>query len=285
MKSEMNYSIVIPVYNEENSILNVIDSIKNYDSACDLVIVDDGSTDKTVDLLADIDWINLVRHKRNLGYGAALKSGINHAKNEIVVTMDADGEHQIEDMKNLLGSIEDYDMVIGARIGPNSKIPFQRLPAKWILNKIANYLTGFKIPDLNSGFRVVRKKHVKKYESLLPSGFSFSTTITMAMLMDEYQVKYLPINYKKRKGPSKIHPIKDTINILNTILRIIVYFDPMKIFTPLSLIFLLSGFCFLSYDIYQFNITQSSLFFLFYGLLILSIGVLADLINKKSTLD
>ena len=279
----MNYSIVIPVFNEQNSILNVIDSIKTYDPSCDLIIVDDGSTDKTVNVLLNIGGINLVRHKRNLGYGSALKSGINQAKNEIVVTMDADGEHKIGDLKNLLHSIENNDMVVGARIGPNAKIPFQRLPAKWVLNKIANYLTGFKIPDLNSGFRVFRRKHIKKYESLLPNGFSFSTTITMAMLMDQYRVEYVPINYRKRKGPSKIKPIKDTINILNTILRIIVYFDPMKIFTPLSLIFLSLGFCFLCYDIYQFNITQSSLFFLFYGLIILSIGVLADLVNKRNS--
>jgi len=129
-------------------------------------------------------------------------------------------------------------MVVGARINSKSQIPLSRRPTKWVLNQLANYLTKTKIPDLNSGLRIIQRNALNRFMHLLPDGFSFTTTITLAFLTNGYKVKYLPINYYKRKGKSKIRPIRDTLNFLQLIIKTVLYFNPLKIFIPLSFIIL-----------------------------------------------
>ena len=174
-----------------------------------------------------------------------------------------------------------YDMVVGARVAGNVKIPLIRKPAKLFINKLANYLAEKKIPDLNSGMRIIKKEIIQQFVKILPNGFSFTVTITLAMLTNDYQIKYIPINYNERKGKSKIRPIHDTLNFIQLIIRTVMYFNPLKIFVPLSFFFVIPGIGFLIRDILALNLAQSSILLIVTGALILSIGMLADLIHKK----
>jgi len=235
-------SIIIPVYNEEDSIEKVITDLKIYlNQECEIIAVNDGSNDRSQELLKKIDNIKVVHHLKNCGYGAALKSGIREAQGEYILIIDADGSYPTESIAELINQKEHYQMVVGARIKPQKQIPTLRKPAKWLLNQLANYLTRTKIPDLNSGLRIIKKDILSRFIGLLPDGFSFTTTITLALLTNGYQVKYIPIDYYKRKGKSKIRPIRDTLNFLQLIIRTVLYFSPLKIFIPLSLLILITA--------------------------------------------
>jgi glycosyltransferase involved in cell wall biosynthesis len=282
-------SIIIPAYNEEDSIEQVIDQIEGVmrqkggeSYPFEIIIVDDGSTDQT-GIHARTKNITLVTHPSNQGYGAALKSGIAASRYETIVITDADGTYPNEEIPNLVAELRDCSMVVGARIGKDVHIPLIRKPAKWFLNQLANYLSGYKIPDLNSGLRVFQKQHAQKYLNILPDGFSFTTTITLAMHCDRYQVKYRPINYAKRVGQSKIHPIKDTANFVQLIIRTVIYFRPLKVFLPLSisLMLLAALIALLQAILYRDISTTASMLFLT-GLQIGSIGALADLVVRRT---
>ena len=173
-------------------------------------------------------------------------------------------------------------MVVAARTLGKVKIPLARRPAKMVLNLLANYLTGRRIPDLNSGLRLFRREHALKYFHLISDGFSFTTTLTLAMLVNDYTVIFEPIEYAARAGRSKIRPLRDTFNFLILILRTIAFFHPLKIFIPLSLaVFLLAGAC-LAYQISTGNVGDLSVILLLSSLQIFLIGILADLISRKS---
>ena len=152
---------------------------------------------------------------------------------------DADGTYPVEEIPSLLKWTDRYDMVVGARTGEIVKIPFLRRPAKWFLRKLASYLAKTKIPDLNSGLRVFKKDIALKYWKLFPDGFSFTSTITMACLTNNYDVKYIPINYYKREGKSTIHPIRDFIGFNNLLLRLVIHFSPLRVFIPFALLLFL----------------------------------------------
>lgn len=235
--NKIKTSIIVPAFNEEKVIEEVIISLKKYLSeACEIIVVNDGSTDKTRELLEKIADIEIIHHSKNRGYGAALKSGIKKSQGEYILIIDADGSYPPESISELINQKDYYDMVVGARTNPQRQIPTLRKPAKWMLNQLANYLTRTKIPDLNSGLRIIKKDVLTGFLHLLPDGFSFTTTITLALLTNGYQVKYISINYYKRKGESKIKPIKDTLNFIKLIFKTILYFDPLKVFIPVSLI-------------------------------------------------
>ena len=228
--------------------------------------------------------IVLIQHPFNRGYGAALKTGIRHAKYNTLIISDADGTYPVQDIPRLLAQLSKSDMVVGARGNNNSNIPLTRRPAKWMLNKLANYLTGIKIPDLNSGLRAMKKDVVVKFFHLLPDGFSFTTTITLAMLTNDYAVEFIPIEYKMRSGRSKIRPIRDTLNFLQLIIRTVLYFDPLKIFLPMSAFFFIASIVVLVLS-YLFtpkimDITTVILFIS--SVQILAIGMIADLIDKRN---
>lgn len=279
-------SIIVPAYNEEKSIrstlLQILKTMEESKIPFELIAVDDGSEDGTSEEIK-VKGVNTIRHSINKGYGAAIKTGIRFAKGNLVVITDADGTYPNDRIPELVKIYvnKKCDMVVGARVGSNVKIPTTRRPAKWVLNKLANYLTGVKIPDLNSGLRVMNKKILLDHIKLFPNGFSFTTTLTLIMLTSGYFVEYVPINYNKRKGKSKIKPVPDTLNFIQLLIQAIMYFNPLKIFFPLSLFFFVLGIAFLIRDIIAFNIAQTSVLFIISGGIIISIGLLADLIIKK----
>jgi len=279
-------SVVVPVYNEVNAVLpeigNILKVLKKMDCPTELIIVDDGSSDGTAELLKKAkEPFILVASEANCGYGASLKKGIRQAKYPLVAITDADGTYPNEEIPAMLEKMADADMVVGARIGDKVHIPLIRRPAKWVLNKLANYLSNAEIPDLNSGLRIFRKHIAERYFHILPSRFSFTTTITLAMFADGYRVCYHSIDYHKREGSSKIKP-SDAVGFFILILRTITYFSPLRTFVPLFLLLASLGGMKLTYDIFVLqNVTDTTTFILLSALQVILIGVVADLIVRR----
>ena len=207
MMSKLDVTIIIPAHNEEEGIADVINGVKQLNKGYEIIVVDDGSTDNTYKLATDTG-VKVIRHPYNKGYGAALKTGIRNAEADIVLFMDADRQHQPSDIKKLIQYIGEYDMVVGART-KKSKISLLRRPGKKVLSITANYLAGMKIPDLNSGFLALKKSVALEFLHILPNTFSFSTTITLALITSGYSVKYVPIEAPERVGTSKIKPFRE----------------------------------------------------------------------------
>lgn len=278
-------SLIIPVYNEEKGVEKVLDDLKILGSSYEIIVVDDGSEDRTSEILGNYPDITLLKHDHNAGYGSALKTGIKYATSDLIVITDADSTYPNEVIPQLVEITRDgnLDMVVGARIGQTVKIPVIRRPAKWCINKLANYLCGTKIPDLNSGLRVMKKEILEKYNRFLPDGFSFTTTITLAMITNGHSVKYIPIDYLKRKGKSKIRPIKDTLNFIQLIVRTAMYFNPLKVFIPLSLLLMAFAFTTLIGSWLVLGKVMDVTFgiIMMTSFLVLAIGMLADLIDKR----
>lgn len=278
-------SVVIPAYNEEYGLAEVVRglraSMEDSGRPFEIIVVDDGSSDGTSAVARGLG-VTVVSHERNRGYGAALKTGIRSARGEHVLICDGDGTYPPESIPGLLHRMDGHDMVVAARTGELVSIPFFRRIAKGILRRLAIYLSDAHIPDLNSGLRIFRKDAAMGYFGILPSGFSFTTTITLAMLCNEGSVAYVPINYSKRTGRSKIRPLRDTVNFLILILRTILYFNPLKIFVPVSLVIGLLFGASLAYDVFVLrDLTEKTLILLFGGMQLLAIGVIADLIAKR----
>jgi len=279
-------SVVVPAYNEEHSIKNVLEKIlavlEEEKRPNEVIVVDDGSCDETVGQISKLlPRVQLLRHEKNRGYGASLKTAIRQTRYPVVVMTDADGTYPFEELPRLLDCLADADMVVGARTGGKVAIPFVRRPAKWLLSVLANRLSGVTIPDLNSGFRVFLKEVITHYFHILPNRFSFTTTLTLAMLADGYRVRYVPIDYHKREGQSKIKPF-DAIGFFILILRTITYFNPLRIFAPIFLLLLLLAIGKSAYDIFWLgNITDTSTLLWLMSLQVLLIGLVADLVVKR----
>ena len=277
-------SVVVPVFNEEGAVASTMKQLKEvmdksgYDY--EIIAVNDGSKDKSLEILKNIKGINVISHPYNLGYSASLKDGIKHAKGNYILITDADGTYPIREIPNLLKHIDKYDMVVGNR--KNENIPLLRRPAKFIIAKLGNFVSGKKIPDINCGLRIFRKDIALRFWNLFPSGFSFTITITLACLTNEYTVKYVPISYFKRKGKSTIHPIKDFINFINLIARIATYFNPFKVFFSVSILLFIMGFLIFFYTFYRGRIADITVIvILLSSLQIFLIGLVADLIVKN----
>ncbi len=281
-------SVIIPAYNEAGGITEVVERLMPVLSALDrdteLIVVDDGSADDTA-ALAEKAGARVVRHAQNRGYGATLKSGIAQAKSDLVAILDADCTYPPEALPELVDAIEGNDMVVGARKKGKVHIPLIRRPAKAVLRWLASYLSGYPIPDLNSGFRIMRRPVVNRFLNLLPSGFSFTTTITLAMLVSGFGVKYVDIEYHARAGRSHIRPIRDTLGFLSLILRTVMYFNPLRIFMPLALTFLAAGAAvfLLTWHYLDRPLDTTSLLLLVTGVQLGGLGLLADLIAKRSS--
>lgn len=269
-------SIVIPAYNEEASIGEVIRGLRAHNSEWQIIVVDDGSQDKTSDM-ARKEQAVVLRHPYNIGYGAALKSGIRAAKHNTIVIMDSDGQHRdFIDIDRLLENIDSYDMLVGAR-SSESHQPFFRRPGKWLLGKIANYLTRTKIPDLNSGFRAFKKAIVVSYLPLLSNQFSFTTTLTLMMLSEGNTVKYIPIKTYKRSGKSSVRFFKDGLGTILLMLRIIMLFNPLRVFIPFSIILFVAGLIRLFTGIFAGkDYTITSILGILSGVIVFFIGLLTD---------
>lgn len=239
-KKSKSCGIVVPVYNEESVIEDTLSRLRKVtatipDWTFELICVDDGSSDKSGHVLANIPDITFLSHEANRGYGAALRTGLNNCDHEWVFIVDADATYPIEDLPVLIKEITGrVAMVVGARRGQGITLsPFRRL-ARWILRKMTHILTGTMVPDLNSGMRIFKHRLYREFKTLLPLGFSFTTTLTMAALYSNYKIIYVPINYAQRVGKSNIKPVKDFFGFVMLILRIATYFEPMRFFLPLA---------------------------------------------------
>lgn len=276
-----NISIIIPAYNEEKMIKEIVEGLKKELNKLNLdyeiIVVNDSSTDKTKEILGKIKDIKLLNHPYNKGYGASLKTGIEKAKFDLLLFFDADGQHPTKEISNLLKDINNFDMISGARTKKGYKGPYLRKPGKKILHMIANYLTNKKIPDLNCGFRVIKKQELLRFLHIMPNGFSFSTTTTLAFIKEGLNVKFVPIELNKRTGKSTVHP-KDALRMLLLIIRIIMLFSPLKVFLPVSLVIFAGALISGLYDIFlrPLNITDATILLFISSLLIFFFGLLAD---------
>lgn len=282
-------SVVIPAFNEETGITSVLTELASVlnDSSlpCEIIVVDDGSSDDTAKVAGQLPGIRVLRHQGNRGYGAALKTGIRHASYELICIIDADGTYPPDRIPTMMDRLiaYGYDMVVGARTGKSISMPLLRRPAKWALGKLANLVVGEQISDINSGLRVFRRSTALRFFSLLPNGFSFTITITLAMLTNGYLVDYLPIDYHARVGKSKIRPIQATLNFTQLILRISLYFAPLKIFLPLSGLFLLLAIAWGLFSAFVLGklADVSTLVIVMTAVQIAVVGLLAELINRR----
>jgi glycosyltransferase involved in cell wall biosynthesis len=281
---EQAVSVIIPAFDEETGVAAVVAEVQELllglNGPTEVVVVDDGSRDATAQVATQAG-ARVIRHRSNRGYGAALKTGIAAARHDTMAIIDADGTYPAEAIPRLLAGLENADMVVGARIGKNVKVPLVRRPAKWALNHLANYVSTARIPDLNSGLRAFRRDVVLQYFPILPDQFSWTTTITLAMHCDKYAVSYLPIDYRERRGRSKIVPW-DAGSFAIQILRTAMLFRPLRVFLPLVLICLAFGFTKMAIDLTRDpNISASALLALMSALLILLIGMLGDAIATR----
>ncbi len=277
-------SIVVPAFNEEKGIGPVLGELARMMRATgwehEIIVVDDGSLDRTA-AVARESGARVLAHGSNRGYGAALKSGIRAARAPWILITDADGTYPASAIPAILDALPGNDMVVGARVGENVQGPLLRRPARFILRKLAAYLSETDIPDLNSGLRVFRRERALQFFPILPSGFSFTTSITLALLCNDGRVAYLPIDYARRTGRSKIRPVRDMVNFLLLIHRVVLYFNPLKIFVPVSLMILAGFAASMLYDLLVLsNLTEKTLILLFAGVQILAVGLLADMISK-----
>jgi glycosyltransferase involved in cell wall biosynthesis len=292
------FSIVIPAYNEEAMIARQIESIRAvltpqmYDF--EILVVDDGSTDNTAKNVISTG-VRLLQHPENRGYGASLKSGILAAANDVIVIIDADGTYPVDKIPTLVEKLETTDMVVGARVGDNVHIPLIRQPAKLVLRLLAMQIAEQSIPDLNSGLRAFRRECAIQYYSILSNRFSFTTTITLSYIADNYCVEYIPIDYYPRVGKSKIVP-RHFMDFLILIVRMSMMFNPLKVFIPLAVTMGLLGVLKTIYDIVavflrnpgggwelllQPALSTSAVLLLFIGLQLMMIGMMADGVVRR----
>jgi glycosyltransferase involved in cell wall biosynthesis len=271
--------VIIPAHNEEQGLGAVLASLKEKapKAVTEIIVVDDGSTDRTAEI-AEEAGVRLIRHVSNRGYGAALKTGIFAATTEYVLTMDADGQHRIEDVIKLCAGLEgaaEPECIIGHRTRLLHS-PLWRMPGKWFLKRLAQILTRRKIPDLNCGLRLVRRDIALRYVRLCPSGFSFSTTITMALLARGYSVEFVPIEVEPRSGKSTVSVATGFDTIL-LVIRLATLFNPLRVFLPLSALFMLAGLAWgIPHMIARHGVTVASMLFLMTGVLLFALGLISD---------
>ena len=291
--SEITVSVLIPAYNEEESITGTVEAIRKYAGmvkALEIIVINDGSRDRTGEIARTLP-VTLIEHETNTGYGSGLKDGLRQAQYEFILIADADGTYPLEDIPRLLAEAPNYAMVVGARTGAIVKVPPLRKPGKWLITRLAEYLSQRKIPDLNSGFRVFRKDVALRFLTLYPDGFSFTTTITLAMLTNHYKVKFIPINYHRRVGKSSIKPLRDFTNFTILIIRICAYFKPLNVFVPPALLLILAGVAKGAIDYTGFldpsaagRLGLFGIVLALTGVQMLFIGLLADLIDQRMKL-
>lgn len=246
--TQSDVSIIIPAYNEAQTIGDVVARIKALYPESEIIVVNDGSTDDTSKVAQEAGAV-VYSHPYNIGNGAAVKSGIRIASGEILVFMDGDGQHDPEDIGNMLKHFPDFDMVVGAR-QKGHQASWGRSLGNWIYNRLGSYVTAFPIKDLTSGFRAVKSDIPHNFLYLLPNTYSYPTTLTLSVLRSGRNLKYVPINTKKRKGGnSKIKIVKDGVRFFLIITKICALYSPLRVFLPISLVMFCLG---LGYYLYTF---------------------------------
>ncbi len=277
------WSIIIPAYNEGAVIGRVLGEFGRPAGCHEIIVVDDGSTDNTAEA-ARSAGARVISHRHNKGYGAALKTGIEAAASEFVVCCDGDGQHRIDDVLTVANAAMNgpqFDMVVGVR-GRDSRQDWLRRPGKAILCWFANLLTHRRIPDLNSGLRAFRAETIRKYLHLMPSGFSFSTTSSIAMLRMGYNVEYVPIRVVQRTGrKSTVKFFEDGFRVFMLIVNLTVLFNPMRVFLPLAAMFVGASLAyFVLYSVYvRVHITESMVLLFVTGFLMFCLGIICEQIS------
>lgn len=277
-------AVVVPAFNEENGIGDVLDellaAVGGVPGLGEVIVVDDGSHDGTA-AAAERDGVRVVRHESNRGYGAALKTGIAAADCDVVVITDADGTYPAGTIPELVARVAaGADMAVGAR--GRAQVALVRRPAKAFLRSLASFLAATPIPDLNSGLRAIRTDLVSSVQHMLPDGFSFTTTITLAALTSGRRVEYVSIDYRARVGRSKIRPFRDTAAFTGLVVRTVLTFRPMRIIAPLggalTALFLAS----LSLDVWNRDLTDKTVLLLVAAVQVWTVGFLADLVDRRT---
>ena len=274
-EKELSLSIIIPAFNEGDAVGAVIAKAHALRPKAEILVVDDGSKDNTAEA-ARAAGARVVRHPYNKGNGAAVKTGLRNARGDVVLLLDADGQHPPEDIEHVLSGIGEYDLVVGARTR-DSESAWIRDLGNTIFNNLASYLAGRKIPDLTSGFRAMRRDYIMDFIHLLPNLYSYPTTSTLAFIKAGYNVQFVPIKARKGTGRSNTRIIRDGIRAVVIIFRMITLFAPMKIFLPISLGLFVLGVLYGIANIFVFGINRipngsvllilSSLFIFLFGLI------------------
>jgi len=286
----VDVSIVLPVFNEAGHLDDEIERIrKTMDDSrysYEILVVDDGSTDGSSERLQRIDGIRLLQFATNRGSGSARKYGTQAARGTVVVWTDVDMTYPNDTIPELVGQMEGFDQVVGARTSEEGTIKLLRGPAKWVIRRLASYLTGVRIPDLNSGFRAFRREVSLPYLHLLPRGFSCVTTLTMSFLSNGYSIRYVPIDYAARAGESKFHWWKDTKRYLIQVVRMTLMWEPMRVFGPPGAVLGLVGVGKLIYDLVDkdFRVATNTVVILGVAFALGLIGMISDLmvqLNKR----
>ena len=272
-------SIVVPAYNEAASIGTLVSDLHHAGGWREIIVVDDGSIDDTGRRATDAG-ARVIRHPYNKGNGAAVKTGIRHAAGDFVLILDADGQHRPSDAARLVGRLDEYELVVGAR-SPSTQASAARRLGNHALNAIASYLTDRRIPDLTSGFRVARREHFLEFLHLLPNGFSTPTTTTLAFLKAGYSVWFEPIEAGEREGRSKIRLGSDGVQFFVILLKVITIFSPMRVFLPLSLASFALGGVHAVWTVFtQAHVTNSSVLLILLSVIIFLVGLVSEQISS-----
>jgi len=287
-------SIVLPCYNEEGHVTAEVERICAAMDASgysyELLAFDDASTDGTLarlhEIALDYPQLRIIHFDRNGGSGTVRRIGTQQARGEIVVWTDADMSYpneRIPELVQILDKDPALDQVVGARTSEKGTHKLFRVPAKWFIRRLAEVLTNASIPDLNSGLRAFRREVSLPYLKLLPPGFSCVTTITLAFLCNQHDVRYVPIEYSKRAGKSKFHFLKDAYRYILQVLRMVMYFNPLKVLMPVALFLLALGIAKGVYDmvVHPLLFAVNTVLIFVTGLIIASMALLADLIVRS----
>jgi len=279
MKGE-KVSIVLPAHNEAAGLARVLPVLRGEFATAEIIVVDDGSNDNTREV-SQAEGVRLISHPYNLGNGAAIKTGARAARGDVLVFMDADGQHGPEDVARLLAKLDEgYEMAVGAREA-STHASVARRAANSLYNRLASVMTGYDIEDLTSGFRAVRARHFHKFLYLLPNGFSYPTTSTMAFFRSGFPVAYVPISAGRREGKSKIRLLKDGLRFFVIILKIGALFSPMRLFLPISAALFWTGVLYYAYTyLAAGRFTNMGALLFISSLLTFLIGILSEQVSS-----
>ena len=276
MADPCDVSVIVPVFNEAQNLGQLLDRLQSLHLPnAEMIVVDDGSTDGSGEI-AEKKGARVIRHPYNIGNGAAIKNGIRAARGKLLVFMDGDGQHQPEDIPQLLAGLNRYHMVVGAR-AKGSRLRFHRYAANIVYNAFASYVTKFKVEDLTSGFRVLARRDALRFIDLLPNTFSYPSTLTLVFLRSGLTVKYVPIQTLYRSGQSKISLVADGIRFLLIITKIATLFSPFRVFLPVSAFFFLTGVGYYLYTyITEHRFTNMAVFLLTTAVIIFMLGLVSE---------
>jgi glycosyltransferase involved in cell wall biosynthesis len=285
-ESSLEVTILLPAFNEEEAIGKVIDDVKRVMAAArishEILVVDDGSSDRTAEIAAERGAV-VFRHPKTRGSGAARRTGVLHARGKIVVMLDADGTYSSEDIPRMLAMFPEHDQVNGLRTSEEGTLKLLRTPAKFLIRRLACFLARTEIPDLNTGLKAFKRDVMRRFLWVIPDGFSCVTTMTLAFLVNGYRVAWIPTGYHKRIGRSKFHPLRDTYQYILTVIRMILYFDPLRVFLPAGTLLIALG---LLRWIYVKATAGEGIFLgpilVTLGFMVYVIGFLADLIVAQA---